>query len=200
MRPPSASPSKSPATSCRSTPSQSRSCPARGSSGSPPTIRSPSGPSPSPIRAAAKKAAEFLARVRANAQSRQGRPNRRRIGGHGRIRARRIPLDVLPPRSPKLNGAVERRNGAWRYAFSACSDLPLDIDKIAKRVDAFHPLSNNHRPHGALAGMTRQSTSIRQAKETPPSHMSLARTPDCRSPSLVLSGSGCSSAYGGSIA
>jgi hypothetical protein len=56
---------------------------------------------------------------------------------------------------------VERRNGAWRYAFSACSDLPLDIDKIAKRVDAFHPLSNNHRPHGALAGMTRQSTSIR---------------------------------------
>jgi len=29
--------------------------------------------------------------------------------------ARKIPLYVLPPRSPKLNGAVERCNGAWRY-------------------------------------------------------------------------------------
>ena len=28
---------------------------------------------------------------------------------------RNIPLYVLPPRSPKLNGAVERCNAAWRY-------------------------------------------------------------------------------------
>lgn len=32
-----------------------------------------------------------------------------------------IPLYVLPPRSPKLNGAVERCNGAWRYEFYATS-------------------------------------------------------------------------------
>jgi putative transposase len=56
----------------------------------------------------------------------------------------KIPLYVLPPRSPKLNGRVERCNGAWRYEFYPCSDLPLDIDKLAKRVDAFQHLYNNH--------------------------------------------------------
>ena len=82
----------------------------------------------------------------------------------------KIPLYVLPPRSPKLNGAVERCNGVWRYA---CSDLPLDIDKIAKRVDAFQHLYNNHRPHDALAGLTpAKYLSIRRANQTPPSHMS----------------------------
>ena len=35
-----------------------------------------------------------------------------------------LALFVLPPRSPKLNGAVERYQGAWRYEFYACSDLP----------------------------------------------------------------------------
>jgi putative transposase len=84
-----------------------------------------------------------------------------------------IPLYVLPPRSPKLNGAVERCNSAWRYEFYACADLPLDIDKITQRVEAFQHLYNHHRPHGALAGMTpAKYLSIRRAKETPPSHMS----------------------------
>ena len=85
----------------------------------------------------------------------------------------KIPLSVLPPRSPKLNGAVERCNDAWRYEFYACSDLPLDIDKIAKRVDAFQHLYNHHRPHGALAAMTpARRLSIRRAEETQPSHIS----------------------------
>lgn len=65
-----------------------------------------------------------------------------------------IPLYVLPPRSPKLNGAVERCNGAWRYEFYATVDLPSHIDKIAKHVDAFQHLYNHHRPHGALDGLT----------------------------------------------
>ncbi|MCI0598165.1 MAG: hypothetical protein L0Y60_01370, partial [Beijerinckiaceae bacterium] len=42
--------------------------------------------------------------------------------------AKAIPLHVLPPRSPKLNGAVERCNGAWRYEFYAVVDLPGDIE------------------------------------------------------------------------
>jgi putative transposase len=129
-------------------------------------------------RATAKNAAEFLARVR------QQMPNPVRavqIDGGSEFMAEfefacadaKIPLYVLPPRSPKLNGAVERCNGAWRYQFYACSDLPLDIDKLAKRVDAFQHLYNNHRPHGALAGMTpAKYLSIRRAAENPPSHMS----------------------------
>ena len=129
-------------------------------------------------RATAKNAAEFLARVRAQMPD----PVRAvQIDGGSEFMAEfeqacadaKIPLYVLPPRSPKLNGAVERCNGAWRYEFYACSDLPLDIDKIAKRVDAFQHLYNNHRPHGALAGMTpAKYLSIRRAKETQPSHMS----------------------------
>ena len=49
-----------------------------------------------------------------------------------------IPLYLLPPRSPKLNRAVERCNVAWRYEFYAVVDLPHDIDKdTAEHVDAF---------------------------------------------------------------
>ena len=86
---------------------------------------------------------------------------------------KQLPLYVLPPRSPKLNGAVERCNGAWRYEFYACVDLPLRIDKIAELADAFQHLYNHHRPHGALAGKTpAQYLASRQADETPQSHMS----------------------------
>jgi putative transposase len=129
-------------------------------------------------RATAKNAAEFLNSVRAQMPD----PVRAvQIDGGSEFMAEfeqacadaKIPLYVLPPRSPKLNGAVERCNGAWRYEFYACSDLPLDIDKIATRVDAFQHLYNHHRPHGALAGMTPANyLSIRRAKETQPSHMS----------------------------
>lgn len=87
--------------------------------------------------------------------------------------AKNIPLYVLPPRSPKLNGAVERCNGAWRYEFYACRDLPNDINKIAQQVDAFQHLYNHFRPHGALDGKTpNQYLQICRANETSPSHMS----------------------------
>lgn len=52
-------------------------------------------------------------------------------------RDKNLPLYVLPPRSPKLNGAIERCNGTWRYEFYATADLPARIDKIAEYVDAF---------------------------------------------------------------
>lgn len=86
--------------------------------------------------------------------------------------ARNLPLYVLPPRSPKLNGAVERCNGAWRYEFYATVDLPPQIDKIAEHVEAFQNIYNHHRPHGALDGLTpNEYLKICRAKETPPSHM-----------------------------
>jgi len=86
---------------------------------------------------------------------------------------KKIPLYVLPPRSPKLNGAVERCNGAWRYEFYAVTDLPNDINKIAEHVDAFQHLYNHVRPHGALDGKTpNQYLQICRAKETSESHMS----------------------------
>jgi transposase InsO family protein len=129
-------------------------------------------------RATAKNAAEFLKSVRAQMPDPVGAVQ---IDGGSEFMAEfeqacadaKIPLYVLPPRSPKLNGAVERCNGVWRYEFYACSDLPLDINKITDRVDAFQHLYNNHSPHGALAGLTpAKYLSIRRANQTPPSHMS----------------------------
>jgi putative transposase len=87
--------------------------------------------------------------------------------------AKAIPLYVLPPRSPKLNGAVERCNGAWRYEFYATVDLPTNIDSIAEHVDAFQHLYNHHRPHGALDGLTpNEYPKICRDRITHPSHMS----------------------------
>ena len=84
-----------------------------------------------------------------------------------------LTLSVLPPRSPELNGAVERCNGAWRYEFYACHDLPLTIPEIAKHVDAFQHLYNTYRPHRALAGLTpKQYLDNHRAMDAPPSHMS----------------------------
>lgn len=79
--------------------------------------------------------------------------------------ARQLPLYVLPPRSPKLNGAVERNNGAWRYEFywvrpersEWVSDLPTTLQELRPHVKAFQNLYNSYRPHGALNGIIGRS-------------------------------------------
>jgi transposase InsO family protein len=129
-------------------------------------------------RATAKNAAQFLNRVLAQMPD----PIKAiQIDGGSEFMAEfelacrdaKLPLYVLPPRSPKLNGGVERCNGAWRYEFYACNDLPANLEKLAERVDAFQHLYNHHRPHGALAGMTpKKYLSIRRAADTAQSHMS----------------------------
>ena len=84
-----------------------------------------------------------------------------------------IALYVLPPRSPQMNGAVERCNGAWRYEFYETYDLPSGVDQLNPILDSFQHLYNHHRPHGALAGRTPAQYLARQSARTPPpSHMS----------------------------
>ena len=68
--------------------------------------------------------------------------------------AKGIPLYVLPPKSPEMNGGVERANSSWRYEFYACYDLPHDLDRLNHHIDSFAHLYNNYRPHGALRGLT----------------------------------------------
>ena len=63
---------------------------------------------------------------------------------------RAIPLWVLPPRSPKLNGNVERTIGTWRYEFYGCWDIPDDLVKTNRLVDAFADEFNRVRPHRSL--------------------------------------------------
>jgi transposase InsO family protein len=65
-----------------------------------------------------------------------------------------LTLFVLPPKRPQLNGAVERNQGAWRYEFYGCFDLPHRIDKLQPFVDAFAHRYNHHRPHQALGDQT----------------------------------------------
>ena len=80
-------------------------------------------------------------------------PGRRRLRVQGRFRCQRRSVDLLPPRSPQLNGHVERNNGTWRY--EASWDLPDDnLDHINRWIDAFADEFNTFRPHQALGGHT----------------------------------------------
>ena len=65
-----------------------------------------------------------------------------------------LTLYVLPPKSPKLNGAVERANGTWRYEFFATHQLPLSFDGLPKLAQAFQHTYNFTRPHQALHLLT----------------------------------------------
>ena len=84
-----------------------------------------------------------------------------------------IKLYLLPPKSPEINGAVERCNSSWRYEFYAVYDLPTRLDDLNPLIDAFQHRYNTYRPHAALGGKTpAQYLATRQANETPVSHMS----------------------------
>ena len=68
---------------------------------------------------------------------------------------RSIALFELPPRSPRLNGPVERNNGAGRYESCAIWDLPNDdLDDINQWLDACAEQFNTFRPYQALGGQT----------------------------------------------
>ena len=69
-------------------------------------------------------------------------------------RDRSLPLYVLPPKRPQLNGAVERAQGSWRYEFYETYDLPHRIHQLRPLVDAFAHRFNHYRPHDALDGKT----------------------------------------------
>ena len=68
------------------------------------------------------------------------------------VRRQKIRLYVLSPKSPKLNGAVERCNPAWRYEFYSVYDLPRNAEAINRILDAFHHLYNHRRPHTGTLG------------------------------------------------
>lgn len=69
-------------------------------------------------------------------------------------RAKDIKLFVLPPRSPKLNGRVERANRTYRNEFYECYDGDLDLPSLRFALYAFQDAYNHHRPHQALGYKT----------------------------------------------
>ena len=54
--------------------------------------------------------------------------------------ARGVAFYVLPPRSPQMNGAVERCNGAWRYEFYETYELPTNVEKLDPSLDSYQHL------------------------------------------------------------
>jgi transposase InsO family protein len=67
---------------------------------------------------------------------------------------RGIALYVLPPRSPKLNGRVERLNGTSRREFWECYDGDLDLPSLQDALRAWEETYNTIRPHQALGYQT----------------------------------------------
>ena len=67
---------------------------------------------------------------------------------------RSIELCVLPPRSPKLNGRVERLQATYRHEFYASYSLPHRIESLNRCLDDFNHHYNHQRPHQALDGRT----------------------------------------------
>ena len=65
-----------------------------------------------------------------------------------------IKLYVLPPRSPKMNGKVERANETYRYEFWNIYELPETIEETQKMLKEFEYKYNCERPHQSLNYLT----------------------------------------------
>ncbi len=65
-----------------------------------------------------------------------------------------IALYVLPPKSPKLNGTVERMQETWRGEFYEAYELPWTVRELRPLVQRFQDLYNTYRPHDSLHKMT----------------------------------------------
>jgi putative transposase len=63
-------------------------------------------------------------------------------------------LFVLPPRSPKLNGCVERLQRTFGEEFYQCTDAPPRISDLADDLRRYETIYNTIRPHQALGYRT----------------------------------------------
>ena len=65
-------------------------------------------------------------------------------------------LLVLPPRSPKLNGHVERANRTPTEEFYEITPCPLPLAELNRELQAWERTYNTVRPHQALGYLTPQ--------------------------------------------
>ncbi|HID09737.1 MAG TPA: transposase [Candidatus Latescibacteria bacterium] len=65
-----------------------------------------------------------------------------------------IVLFVLPPRSPKLNGHVERAHRTHTEEFYEVFDFPLEVAPLNRELKAWEHTYNTVRPHQALGYLT----------------------------------------------
>lgn len=67
---------------------------------------------------------------------------------------RGLHLFVLPPRSPKLNGAVERANRTHTEEFYQVTDCSLEMKKLNRELRQWEKIYNTVRPHQSLGYLT----------------------------------------------
>ena len=67
---------------------------------------------------------------------------------------RGLHLFVLPPRSPKLNGAVERANRTHTEEFYQVTLCSLEMKKLNRELRHWEKIYNTVRPHQALGYLT----------------------------------------------
>src|ERR671917_254209 len=67
---------------------------------------------------------------------------------------RGVRLFVLPPRSPKLNGCVERANRTHTEEFYECTTAPPTVAALTPALRRWEHVSNTLRPHQALGYRT----------------------------------------------
>jgi putative transposase len=67
---------------------------------------------------------------------------------------RGLHLFVLPPRSPKLNGAVERANRTHTEEFYQVASCSLEMKKLNRELRQWEKIYNTVRPHQALGYLT----------------------------------------------
>ena len=68
--------------------------------------------------------------------------------------ARGIKLFVLPPRSPKLNGAVERANRTHTEEFYEVTDSDFELADLRSKLLEWEKICNTYRPNQALGYLT----------------------------------------------
>lgn len=69
---------------------------------------------------------------------------------------RGLHLFVLPPRSPKLNGAVERANRTHTEEFYQIHPCSLEMNKLNRELRLWEQTYNTVRPHQSLGYLTPQ--------------------------------------------
>ena len=74
-------------------------------------------------------------------------------------------LFVLPPRSPKLNGCVERAQRTHTEEFYELYDGDLDLVPLNQALLQWEQVYNHIRPHQALGYLTPQQFLIKSAKK-----------------------------------
>ncbi len=78
---------------------------------------------------------------------------------------RGLHLFVLPPRSPKLNGAVERANRTHTEEFYQVTACSLEMNKLNRELRQWEKIYNTVRPHQSLGYLTPQQFLLRTSSQ-----------------------------------